>query len=455
MRILIVDDDENIVSSLQWLLKREGHQVTTGQNGHQAVQCCKENLFDIAFLDVMMPGMGGLEALQQILVEQPEIKVFMISGNADISIAVKATKLGAYDFLEKPLNPERVLVQLEKLSKHHQAEQKVKDLRKWVELEFQMIGESLSMHQLREMIDKAAPTDGRILIRGENGTGKELVAREIHKKSLRASHPFVQLNCAALPKDLIESELFGYEKGAFTGAHKRKPGLIEQAEGGTLLLDEIGDMALETQAKLLRVLQENQFTRVGGVKPHSFDVRILAATNKYLEKEIEQQRFRQDLFYRLNVIPIYVPSLRERNQDIPQLAEHFLGLYCKKNGKRKSLLSDEAMQILKYYPWPGNVRELKNIMERLAIMTSVDVIGQKDVNNVLGKTDSTNKEIVMETLESQSLKDHLQSFERHLLQKAFDQYKGNVTHIAEALKTDRANLYRKLQRYGIKNKIEA
>jgi two-component system, NtrC family, nitrogen regulation response regulator NtrX len=450
MRILVVDDDENIVSSLKWLLEREEHQVTTGQNGSQAVQCCKENLFDAAFLDVVMPGMGGLEALQQILVEQPEIKIFMISGNADISIAVKATKLGAYDFLEKPLNPERVLVELEKLNKHHQAINRVKDLRKWIELEFQMIGASLAMQQLREMIDKAAPTDGRILIRGENGTGKELVAREIHRKSLRANQAFVQLNCAALPKDLIESELFGYEKGAFTGAHKRKPGLIEQAEGGTLLLDEVGDMALETQAKLLRVLQENQFTRLGGVKPHEFDVRILAATNKNLEVEIENQRFRPDLFYRLNVIPIYVPSLNERIQDIPKLAEHFLALYCKKNGKRKPLLSEEAMLTLKNCIWRGNVRELKNIMERLAIMTSVDIIRQKDVNNVLGKNVSSNKEI-----QSQSLKDHIQHFERDLLQKAFDQYDGNVTHIAEALKTDRANLYRKLQRYGIKNKIEA
>ena len=288
------------------------------------------------------------------------------------------------------------------------------------------------------------------MIRGENGTGKELVAREIHRKSLRANQAFVQLNCAALPKDLIESELFGYEKGAFTGAHKRKPGLIEQAEGGTLLLDEVGDMALETQAKLLRVLQENQFTRLGGVKPHEFDVRILAATNKNLEVEIENQRFRPDLFYRLNVIPIYVPSLNERIQDIPKLAEHFLALYCKKNGKRKPLLSEEAMLTLKNCIWRGNVRELKNIMERLAIMTSVDIIRQKDVNNVLGKNVSSNKEI-----QSQSLKDHIQHFERDLLQKAFDQYDGNVTHIAEALKTDRANLYRKLQRYGIKNKIEA
>lgn len=451
MRIIVTDDDKNIRESLDWLLKKEGHEVKLCQNGEEAAEVTKVQSFDMGFCDVKMPGMGGLKALEQLMTNQPDLKIIMISGQADITTAVQATKLGAYDFMEKPLNPEKVLLEVKKLTSQLSVQAEVDKLKNIVDLDYQMVGDSPAMRELRDVIKRAAPSDGRILIYGENGTGKELVAREIHKQSGRIG-PFMQLNCAALPRDLIESELFGYEKGAFTGAHKRKIGLIEEAEGGTLLLDEIGDMAPETQAKLLRVLQENEFTRVGSTKAQKFNVRIISATNKNLLQEIEKGVFREDLYFRLNVIPIQLPPLRERVQDIPKLVQHFTNIYAMKNGKRPKQFSDEAMLHLTNYAWPGNIRELRNTIERLSIMTGGETIETADVQNVLVLSTAPPKDVTPSSFENQlPLKDILNHFEAKVLQEAYARHNGNVSHMAAALQTDRANLHKKLKKYGIKD----
>jgi two-component system nitrogen regulation response regulator NtrX len=451
MHILIVDDDEKIGASLAWLLEEDDHRVTVCTNGLQALSCLEEHLFHVAFLDVMMPEMGGLEVLEKVLEQQPDVTAFMISGHADVSIAVQATKLGAYDFLEKPLNPEKVRLEMKKLIEQNRVRQENDQLRLRMGWDTDLVGSSDAMAEVRAQIERAAPSDGRILIMGENGTGKELVARAIHQKSTRHNNPFVQLNCAAIPRELIESELFGYEKGAFTGAHKRKPGLIDQAEKGTLLLDEVGDMAPETQAKLLRVLQENEYYRLGGTKPQRFDVRIISATNKDLEHAIQKGAFRQDLYYRLNVIPITVPPLRSRVEDIPDLTFHFLRLVGQKYGKKEKHLTPTALQRLSVYHWPGNVRELANAIERLVIMTPGDMIDLSDVQAVLeGHPSTTHSATSLSLTEDRSLKDRVQDYEKKVLQDAYDRYGGNVSRMAQKLQTDRANLHRKLQRYGIK-----
>jgi two-component system nitrogen regulation response regulator NtrX len=452
MHILIVDDDKNIRESLQWLLESEGHEVSVAATGEEGVRLVHKERYDTVFLDVMMPGMGGMKALERMRELDAELKVFMISGQADITVAVRATKLGAYDFFEKPLNPEKVLLEIKKLIEQRQIQAKVSKLEELIDIEYKMIGESQPMQELRNVIQQAAPSEGRILIYGENGTGKELVAREIHKNSLRSKRPFIQLNCAAIPGDLIESELFGYEKGAFTGAHRRKMGLIEQAEGGTLMLDEVGDMALETQAKLLRVLQENEFYRVGSTKAIKFDVRIIAATNKDLAGEIKAGHFRQDLYFRLNVIPIYVPPLRDRKEDIPALVDYFLKSYSRKNGKKAKTMSGEGISLLKGYKWPGNVRELGNIMERLAIMIEGEQIGVDDVARVIGSsTENARQDSTLLFDDHLPLKDQIQHYEKSLLLRVFERNDGNVSRMAAELKTDRANLHKKLKNYGIKD----
>jgi two-component system, NtrC family, nitrogen regulation response regulator NtrX len=450
MNILVIDDDRNIGRSLKWLLEKEGHEVSVFHSGEEGIAGLHGQFFDVVFLDVMLPGMGGLETLSRLLERQPSLKIFMISGQADITTAVRATKLGAYDFLEKPLNPEKIILEIKKLLEQEKIKAEVNSLKKLVESEFQFLGNSPQMLELKDIIARAAPSEGRILIFGENGTGKELVSREIHKLSHRHEGAFIQLNCAALPKELIESELFGYEKGAFTGAVRRKMGLIELAEQGTLLLDEVGDMALETQAKLLRVLQENEFYRVGGTIPYKFNVRIISATNKDLRSEIAKGNFRQDLFFRLNVIPIHVPPLRDHPEDIPVLLFHFLNAYSRKNGKKVKTMTENAIQVLMKYHWPGNIRELGNIAERLAIMTTEFLIDVQDVELVLGESNTTGDENNVGKWENLSLKEQMDKVEENILLHAFHKYAGNVTHVARVLKTDRANLYKKLQKYGLK-----
>lgn len=450
MRILVVDDDAAIRTSLKWLLEKEGHEVTLCVNGAEAAAIVLSTPFDLVFCDVMMPIMGGLETLENIRRQQPMLKVIMISGQADIPTAVKATKLGAYDFMEKPLKPEKVVLEIQKLETQMRIEAEMLALKSRMELDYQMIGSSPQMQRLRETINKVAPTEGRVLIFGENGSGKELVAREIHQKSGRTGR-FVQLNCAALPKELIESELFGYEKGAFTGAHKRKTGLVEEAEAGTLLLDEVGDMAVETQAKLLRVLQENEFTPVGSTKPVKFNVRVIAATNKNLPEEIQKGLFREDLYFRLNVLPIQVPALRERPTDIPELVSHFLYLYAVKNGKKAKIIRRPAVERLMKYPWPGNVRELRNIIERLGILIQSDEVDPADVDHALGTSSASALPDAPSLFSPDApLKDQLDAFEKQVLEGALRRCEGNISHVAQLLQTDRANLHKKLKKFGMK-----
>ena len=447
MKILVVDDDAAVRNSLSWLLESNGHTVTLCADGSAAVAAL-QSPFDLMFCDVMMPVMGGLETLEKVRPLQPSLKVIMISGQADIPTAVRATQLGAYDFMEKPLNPEKVMLEVQKLAAQLRLETEMQALKSRVEPEQQMIGSSPPMRELRALIERVAPTDGRVLIFGENGSGKELVAREIHLKSGRGGR-FVQLNCAALPRELIESELFGYEKGAFTGALKRKSGLIEEAEGGTLLLDEVGDMAPDTQAKLLRVLQQNEFTPVGSTRPISFDVRIIAATNKNLAEEIEKGTFREDLYFRLNVIPITVPPLRERTSDIPELVDHFLKLYAARNGKRAKVVSPAAMQQLMSHSWPGNIRELRNIVERLGILISGEVIDRSDVEQTLGGAGRSVSAPSPISPTDAPLKEQLEEFEHRLIADALHRCQGNVSMAARLLQTDRANLHKKMKKFGI------
>ena len=451
MRLLIVDDEPRIRSSLGGLLRDEGYVVDSCESGERGLELLQKEGFDVVLLDVVLPGMDGLEALERIRKITDRTKVLMMSGQADISMAVRATKLGALDFFEKPLNPDRVLLALKNIVDRMVLEQRVDSLESMVDQEREMIGDSSPMQHLREIILKAAPTDGRVLIFGENGTGKELVARAIHRGSNRRHRPFVSLNCAALPRDLVESELFGYEKGAFTGAVRRKPGHFETAEGGSLFLDEVGDMALETQAKLLRVLEENEAVRLGGDRPYRFDVRIISATNKNLTKVIEEGRFREDLLYRLNVVPLEVPALREHKEDIPLLAHHFLRRICQRTGKGMKHWGQGSVEILQSYSWPGNVRELKNFVERLVIMSGGDTITTEEVAKTLPASPSESPETkILVEKEDLSLKEMVERFERDLLIRGYREVGGNVSGLARKLKIDRANLHRKLKSYGIK-----
>lgn len=451
MKILIIDDEANIRKALSGLLKDNGYPETMHcESGDEGLRAANERHFDLIFLDVKLPGMNGLEVLSRLEPASLNTAVIMISGHADLSMAVKAVRLGAYDFLEKPLNPEKVLLDVRNVARRRSMEQEVSSLKQIVDVDYQMVGNSHEMGRLQREIEKAAPSDSRILVSGENGTGKELVAREIHKRSQRSGASFVKVNCAAIPRELIESELFGHEKGAFTGAHKKKRGVFEEADGGTLFLDEIGDMALETQSRLLRVLQENEFQRVGGTVPIKFDVRIISATNKDLQNEIQQGYFREDLYFRINVIPIVVPPLRERKSDIPLLVNHFLHAYSYRNNKKRKVMDDAAMQAFKEYHWPGNIRELKNLIERLVIMTESEKITYEDVVNGLGGRGKQDNRMEKGTEFSGPLKERLMEFEKQLLSNEYRKAEGNVSKMAENLQTDRPNLHRKLKKYDIK-----
>ena len=452
LKVLIVDDEKNIRMSLSELLNDQGFHSSSCDSGELALDLIKQQKYDLVFLDVKLPGIDGINVLKNLKKVEPEITVIMISGHADLNLAVKATKLGAYNVLEKPLNPEKVILEVNNLARNKVIEQEVVTLKKLVDLDYQMIGTSPLMEKLRQEIKKAAPSEGRILIYGENGTGKELVAREIHQQSYRCDKSFIKVNCAAIPKELIESELFGYERGAFTGAIKRKIGMFDKADGGTLFLDEIGDMALETQAKLLRVLQENEFQRIGGTTPLKFNIRFISATNKNLLNEIVLGTFREDLFFRLNVIPIYVPSLRERKEDIPILVRHFLNSYSHRNFKKQKTIEEKAFNVLMDYHWPGNIRELKNLIERSAIMSDGEEITFEDIINSLPTTSVTkkNESRVVNNFDKGSLKDRLEYFEKQLLRQEFQKAEGNVSRMATNLKTDRPNLHRKLKKYYIK-----
>src|SRR5512147_31890 len=377
--ILVVDDEDAIVSSLSSILQDEGYEVSVAKSGADALRAYTTDPPDLTLLDIWMPDMDGLETLRRIKELVPTAQVMMMSGHGSIETAVKAIKLGAYDYIEKPLSLENVTLRVKHALDQYRLEEENRSLRTKVEKRLELVGQSPAMQQLRQLIETAGPTNSRVLIGGENGTGKELVARAIHMHSVRADHPFVAVNCAAIPETLIESELFGHEKGSFTGATSMKRGQFEQADGGTLFLDEIGDMSLNTQAKVLRALQEQQFTRVGGTKLMKVDVRVLAASNKDLLKEIEKGAFREDLYYRLNVVTIIVPPLRERREDVPLLMDHFLKVFAAKNGKTLRGFSREARDALMRYDYPGNVRELENLVERAVVLCRGDVIGRGDL----------------------------------------------------------------------------
>jgi two-component system nitrogen regulation response regulator NtrX len=444
-----VDDEENIRTSMKGLLSEEGYNVLTASNGSEAINLIKNDNIDLVFLDVVMPGMDGLQVLEHIHQFKPELCVVIITAYGNTEMVVQAMRIGAYDFIDKPFSKPEELERIFTVIRHALEEQKLKlenlALRRRIgDKAEKMIGKSSAMLELLDEIERAAPSNGRVLISGENGTGKELVAKLIHEKSLRADKPFVKVNCAAIPEELIESELFGHERGAFTGATSRRDGKFLQADGGMLFLDEIGDMSLATQAKVLRALQECEIQRVGGSELMQVDVRVIAATNKNLKNEIKEGNFREDLYYRLNVIPIKVPPLRERIEDIPLLVSYFIELFCRENGKRKKEVSDEAMQLLMGYRWPGNIRELKNILERLIIMIPDDVITPSDVRNAIPGND-----IQIEETNGRSLREKLEAYERRVVLKELRANEGNVAQTARVLKTDRANLHRKLRGWDI------
>jgi DNA-binding NtrC family response regulator len=377
-KILVIDDQKSIRNTLKDILEYEKHEVVLAENGPDGLEKFEADKYDVVLLDIKMPEMDGMEVLDKMMERSPDIPVIMISGHGNIDTAVEAIKKGAYDFIEKPLDLNRLLVTIRNGLDKKELVTETKVLRRKVSKTYDMIGESAPMVEVKEMIDKVAPTDARVLITGNNGTGKELVARWLHEKSNRAEQPFIEVNCAAIPSELIESELFGHEKGAFTSAHKQRKGKFEQANGGTIFLDEIGDMSLAAQAKVLRALQENVISRVGSDKDIKVDVRILAATNKNLQNEIKESRFREDLYHRLSVIIIKVPSLNERINDIPLLTEHFNNLICKELGVQPKVFEESAIKELQKINWTGNIREFRNVIERLIILCNNDIT-DKDV----------------------------------------------------------------------------
>src|SRR5881397_1509927 len=442
--ILIVDDEPAIQSTLRGVLEDEGYRVTAVGTGDDAVALLADELPDLIFLDIWMPGRDGLDTLAEIKRLRPDATVVMISGHGTIETAVKATRLGAYDFIEKPLSLEKTLVTVSRALEHARLERENANLRARLNVRTEIIGDSEPMRALREAIATAAPTSGRVLIHGENGSGKELVARAIHALSGRREASFVEVNCAAIPEELIESELFGHERGAFTGAVARRRGKFETADGGTLFLDEIGDMSLKTQAKVLRALEEQVVERVGGREPIKVDVRVIAASNRDLPAFIAQGGFREDLYYRLNVIPIEVPPLRQRRDDIPTLVEHFIAVFSAENGRRLKTMSGEALAYFLAYDWPGNVRELRNMVERLVIMTAGETIGPDDLPAPLRPKDAA---IGAEA--QRSFKDARDAFERAYILAELRANDWNMTRTADRLGIERSHLYRKIKAYGI------
>ena len=452
--VLVVDDERNIRRSLEMILSGEGYRVICASSGQEALSALAKETVHAALLDIVMPGMKGIEVLQKMRQARPDLAVIMISGHGTVQDAVQATKLGAYDFLEKPLSREKVLlVVLHALETSVLAEEN-RDLRQKIEGRFEMVGQSPAIRAIQEQIAKVAPTSGRVLILGDSGTGKELIARDIHRQSRRSKGAFVKVNCAAIPEELIESELFGSDRGAFTGAVKTRDGKFELADGGTLFLDEIGDMSLSVQAKVLRALEQGEFERVGGSETIRVDVRVLAATNKNLKERVEQGQFREDLFFRLNVIPITAPPLRDRRQDIPLLVAYFLDLYAVENGSRAKEISPGAMELLCRYDWPGNIRELKNLVERLSIMVSSDAVNVEDLPALTGlniprTVEPSGREALRQISAGKTLRQAREELEKEYIAAALDQNSGNVTQAAKILGIERTNLHKKIKYYDL------
>jgi two-component system, NtrC family, nitrogen regulation response regulator NtrX len=446
--VFIVDDEESILQSLQGILTDEGLEVITVTSGLSALEKIDEVLPDIVLLDIWMPEMDGIETLVKIKASHPSLPVIMMSGHGTIETAVKATKLGAYDFIEKPLSLEKVLLSINNAVDYSRLEEEISLLREKAQDKYRITGDNETIRQLKEQIRIVAPTNAWVLISGENGTGKELVAHTIHRLSKRNQKPLVEVNCAAIPEELIESELFGHEKGAFTGATAMKKGKFDLAHEGTLFLDEIGDMSLKAQSKTLRILQEQKFERVGGSRTIGVDVRVIAATNKDLEAEIEKGRFRDDLYYRLNVIPIRVPPLRERIEDIPALVDEFLKETSRNMNMEPKSFSKEALEILKKYSWPGNVRELKNLVERLVIMTPGSEILDSHIPPPYSREPDLNAAFAS-TLEAPSIKQAREGFERAYIARKLREYKWNISQTADAIGIERSNLHKKIKAYGL------
>jgi two-component system, NtrC family, nitrogen regulation response regulator NtrX len=448
-RILIVDDEQGIRAALGQLLEFEGYEVRTVANAVDGLAEYARFKPHLVFLDVKMAGIDGLEALKKLREQDPAAIVVMISGHATIQTAVEATQHGAYDILEKPLDTDRILVTLRNALAHLDLHEENTRLRDVVRSRFEIVGTSYAIRAVIEKIERVGKTPARVLITGENGTGKELVARAIHGQSTRAQAQFIEVNCAAIPSELIESELFGHMKGSFTGAVADRAGKFEQAHGGTLFLDEIGDMSLAAQAKVLRVLQDGVVTRIGGSKPIQVDVRVLAATNKEVEAEIAAGRFREDLFYRLNVVPIHVPPLRERREDIPLLIRHFIAQLAGPGGLAPRAISDDAVTRLSQLEWPGNVRELRNTIERLLILSGGPRITAEDVDRLVGRRADASEGGLGSLLDVPTFEEFKHAAERAYLVAKLRSYDWNVSETARALDMPRSNLYKKIERYAL------
>ncbi|MEX2180372.1 MAG: sigma-54 dependent transcriptional regulator [Gemmatimonadaceae bacterium] len=446
-KVLIVDDEAGIRQALGQLLEFEGYEVRSADNASDGIAQYQSWRPHLVFMDVKMAGIDGLEALKRLRDVDAAAVVVMISGHATIQTAVEATQRGAYDILEKPLDTDRILVTLRNALSHLDLHEENARLRQTIESRFEIVGRSYAIRALTDKIEKVAKTPARVLITGENGTGKELVARAIHRNSARADQPFVEVNCAAIPSELIESELFGHMKGSFTGAVADRPGRFEQADTGTLFLDEIGDMSLSAQAKVLRVLQDGVVTRIGGSKPVQVDVRVLAATNKKLETEIGEGRFREDLFYRLNVVPLHVPALRERREDIPQLVSHFVQQLTQGEGMPPRIITPEAEERLAQLDWPGNVRELRNTVERLLILSTGPRIGREEVDRLEGA--AADQAGIGGLLDCKTFEEFKQAAERAYLLAKLRAHDWNVSETARGLEMPRSNLYKKIERYAL------
>jgi two-component system, NtrC family, nitrogen regulation response regulator NtrX len=439
-RVLVVDDEAAIRRSLAGILADEGYDAALAEDGERALAVVRERTPDLVLLDIAMPGRDGIEILEELRRAHPALPVVMMSGHGTIETAVRATQLGAFDFIEKPLSLDKLLLTVRHALEKSSLERENRELRAKSLRAHEILGASAPIQKLKEQIALAAPTNGWVLISGENGTGKEMVAKQLHVQSKRASGPFVEVNCAAIPEELIESELFGHEKGSFTGAIAQKRGKFELAHGGTIFLDEIADMSLRTQAKILRILQEHKFERVGGSETIDVDVRVIAATNKSLEKEIQEGKFREDLYYRLNVIPFHVPALRERREDIPLLAQAFVKEFCADSAVPAKTLTPRTLALLSGYAWPGNVRELRNLVERLVLMTPEPRIRPEDLPEELRGGSP-----LAAAASGASLEDARREFERRFLLARLHEHGGNISRTAEAIGLARESLSRKLR----------
>ena len=448
-RILIVDDEPGVRSALGGVLRDEGYQVDAVGSGEECLERAVRQAPDVIVLDIWLPGIDGLVTLGKLRERQVDSQVVIISGHGNIESAVRAIKMGAFDFVEKPLSLEKTVLVVRNAIRQRSLEAENRDLRARVDRRLTMVGESYAMSQLREQIAMAAPTNGRVLILGDNGTGKELVARTVHALSHRRGGPFIEVNCAAIPEELIESELFGHARGAFTGAVSDRRGKFEAADGGTIFLDEIGDMSLKTQAKVLRALQEQVVEPVGSRQQIKVDVRVIAATNKDLPAAIRSGQFREDLYFRLNVIPVFVPALRDRREDIPRLAEYFMSGFAQEYGRRPKAFEPAAVDLLQRYAWPGNVRELRNLIERLVIMAPGDSISDADLGFLHADHEPPNATAGGDATPLQPLHEARDRFERDYILKALAQQHGNMSRTAEVLGVERSNLYRKMRAFGI------